>query len=95
MFRREEEEGIAIMVNEVVPATHSSTCRETPSFSDPALACTIHQKDTAHSGPSTGIISNEVSVKLKNQLSKVPANNEASIIFMDTGHQKVLHDAHR
>ena len=95
MFRREEEEeGIASIVNDVVPVTNSSACIEPSNVSDPTFVCSFHQKYSEHSAHSTSILSNEASAQLKNELSNVPVNDKASITFMDTGHHKILYEKH-
>ena len=94
-FRREEEEVISSVVNGIIPVKQSSNYKESASATDPAFVCTFHQKDSVDSSPSTSLLFNVVSAQLNDELSKKTAIDEASIVIMDTGHQKSLDEVQR
>ena len=90
-FSREEEEGISLEVNEIVPKPHTSNHKySSHSSSDPEVMCPKHQSDPSNSGLAASIPLNVMPQQINKIVSASKTNDEASMIFIHDQDQKVV-----
>ena len=90
-FSREEEEGISLVVNDIVPKPHTSYHKySSHSSCDPEVMCPKHQSDPSNSGLAASIPLNVMPQQINKIVSASKTNDEASMIFIHDQDQKVV-----
>ena len=90
-FSREEEEGISLVVNEIVPKPHTSNHKySSHSSSGPEVMCPKHQSDPSNSGLAASIPLNVMPQQINKIVPASKTNDEASMIFIHDQDQKVV-----